>query len=79
MMDKLTLEDEEWLQPNVRGGMYVNLAKYTNTVKKLEVWELVLHKSITCCHCHKYQYVMLNRMNQNILFWVLPASCKLCP
>ena len=33
MMDKLTLEDEERLQPNVRGEMYVNLANYTNTVK----------------------------------------------
>lgn len=30
----LTLEDEKWLQPNVRGGMLVDLAKYTNTVKK---------------------------------------------
>lgn len=81
----LTLEDEKWLQPNVRGGMLVDLAKYTNTVKKkLEVWELVLKKikkleKITCCWCHKYQYVVLNRMNENILFWVLPASCKLCP
>lgn len=34
MMDKLILEDEEWLQPNVRGGMYVNLTICTKIVKK---------------------------------------------
>lgn len=77
----LTLEDEKWLQPNVRGGMLVDLAKYTNTVKKkLEVWELVLkkNKKIRKNHLLLVPQISVCGIKQNE--WkhlVLSPTCKL--